>query len=528
MPDTKPYTRTSLLTLPLDIFLNIAVVVGDANITGLVRISWTCTTLHTFIMTNRTLWRSIVQKQLYNELIPEGGRYVLGLFKGPSAFLICCWDLYISPTQHGTRLPTTSLLLPGTGNLERHIVIYAPGCDLLDGSFPFSLEVSPNHGVEISIIRLVTSSLNAPQLGLSAKREWPAGVSLRSLVGEWAIVLNNPDFRSGEGESLWNWKSDRVERLASAPGCSLVTPHGAVVIMDIAAAERGGEPENENDALAFALTSFRMDTITSLESVGPRRNNTVAHDPLALQQDPHSASNIAALKVYWEKQKERDYDPGWISRLILHTAEETIFFIERDLWVSPPPKAWEGRIFCIRPPFEVTSTFMKSLAPNSDEIIDWFTGACTWGSPMVSVSDLSGALHERIARIAGHQLLSVAKRIVLPLLTRPREQEIPSVISESASMLEVQEPHQSSSLVGRGRWSVRGRQEAFDGHMDYPKITFPSRGYDEPYFTRATCVGFCPRSGTWLFWPPPSASQVNPLAIGSKKYSSLVLLKFDL
>ncbi|KAF8287001.1 hypothetical protein DL93DRAFT_1236697 [Clavulina sp. PMI_390] len=593
MSDTKPSTRTSLLTLPLDVFLNIAVVVGDANIIGLTRISWTCTTLHTFIMANRSLWRSIVQKQLYNELIPEsslplsdmsasqlflcatrkyrlfsamsgprdivcrridihlslpdapeysdflvdqmrspqlvpGGRYVLSLFKGPSAFLICCWDLYISPTQHGTRLPVTTLLLPGGGTWERPNITYAPGCNLMDGSFPLSLEVPTNHGVEISIIQLITSGSNAPQLSLSVKREWPSGLSLRSLVGEWAIVLNHADLHTGEGDSLWNWKSDRVERLASAPGCSLVTPRGAVAIMDVASAVQGKGPEDGHNALAFAVTSFHVDTIASLEAVVSRRNNTAIQDSLPLQQDLHPTPNIAVSKIYWAEQEERHPDPGWISRMMLHRAEETKFFIERDVLISPPPRAWEGRIFSIKTPFEVTTTVMTNLPPNSGDIVDWFTGTCSWNSPHSSGSSPSAAIHEGVVKAAGRQLLSAAKRIVRPL-ARPREQGTPSssLVSESTPMLEVQEPLQSSSLVGQGCWSVTGSQEAFQGYIDSPKIMFPSRSYDNLDFKRAACKGFCPRSGTWLFWPPFSAAQVGPLEVASRNYSTLVLLKFD-
>ncbi|KAF8309213.1 hypothetical protein DL93DRAFT_2158521 [Clavulina sp. PMI_390] len=436
------------------------------------------------------------------QLVP-GGRYVVGLFSGASDVLISCWDLYIPPTQRGTRSPVNTMSLPHNDSFKHPIITYAPGRSIQDGSLAFALEAS--------------------------MKQWPRGITLHSLVGDWVMVQ---DYSGHEwhGDYVWHWKTDRVEQLSSAPGRSLVTADGMAATIDTEAGERLEGRIDDNASIALTITSFRVDRPHSLENVVPLENNFLVREPLVLQQTIRPITGLAVSGIYWTQQN-RDISPVCISQSTLYRAEETKFFIECNRWGSSPPRAmraWEGRVFSTNTSFEVTSSSFTSSKPSSSvEAVDWFTGTCFWNPPLSLASNSTPA--ERGIRNIAHQLLSATKNIVRPLNVQARSQETPSssLASEEAPMLDVKEPLISSSLVGRGSWSVAGFYGGFQGYVEPPIIKFPSRSYDSPDFKWGPFRGFCPRSGTWLFWPPYSAFQVGPLPISSQEYTSLVLLKFD-
>ncbi|KAF8304797.1 hypothetical protein DL93DRAFT_2172951 [Clavulina sp. PMI_390] len=482
MQSEEHYAKSSLLTLPFEIFVRI---LGDVDMISLIKLSWvspsriilarlikllaiiqTCKEFNAFVTTERYLWQLVVRKQLYDELIPvgslplsemslpqlfsyatrksrlfdsmrrnydgvncrridihltlpdtpeyfefsmkyllspkllPGGRYILGLIVGDSTSLICCWDLYIPPIQHGTMLPAATLLLPRAKKLLLSRVLCAPGRSLQDRTFPFAVFKATGDHSEIAILQLRTSPVAPPTLNISASRKWNHYVTPTSIVGDWVIIQGLTE--GGESGFVWNWKSNYVEQLSSSPGCVLLTAWGVLALTGTSGPheqqeERGLDASDE--MLGLTIAQFRSHTRYPASGVASLAQGDFAENLLSTQQVSQSASVSAVSSIYSTTGSKAT--SGRIAEPVLHSAEEAIFFIKD---VKSTHEAWEQRMFSIRTPFEVSCSYATGTSRVSVDIIERHTGLCEWSSPhglnFDSSDDSESALAQQFKRDA--------------------------------------------------------------------------------------------------------------------------------
>ncbi|KAF8309212.1 hypothetical protein DL93DRAFT_2085979, partial [Clavulina sp. PMI_390] len=357
---------------------------------------------------------------------------------------------------------------------------------------------------------------------LFVRKKWSSSLMVRAVIGDWVIIRNGHHNRTFD--SIWNWKTDRIWRIKARERCALLAPWGAVALMDVeTATEETKVPRDGDEELSFTITSFLMEAAT-----GTSEQGDVALDLSAKPQILHPPSDCAVSKVYWTPGGKTP--PGWISESRLHGAEETKFFIDRDLWCSPPPRAWESLMFSITAPYKVSS-FAIGAVQRSPYIVDWHTRTCLWDSP--SQLEEEGVRVRPVAKKPLRRLVVATKKLFRFQSGQERARVRSSSLASGGSpVLEPQEPLLSSSLVGEGSWYVIGYQQAYQSDEESVAIQFPTRTYDNysPFSGWSACMGFCPRSGTWLYRPihwsgSQAVSDALPTASGS--YASFTLLKFD-
>ncbi|KAF8304799.1 hypothetical protein DL93DRAFT_418140 [Clavulina sp. PMI_390] len=553
----------SLLTLPTDVFLRM-IDIEDVDVASLIKLSWTCRKLNTYLRNSRSLWHMIVQKQLYNELIPNGslplsemtasqllscatrklrffhsirqsrdvycrridvhlsisdgpeyshfsvdelqsaklvpgGRYILGLLKGPGSLLICCWDIYIPPTRHGTLLPVTTLLLPNTGTFSFFMITYAPGRSIQDGTFPFALLKMVAGHSEISVLQLNTSLPQAPYFSLVVTREWGRDMMPSSVVGDW---------------------------LLSDPRCAMVTPWGIIALLEVnTTVGQPAEDGNHSETLALTVTPFRVGTNIPMGPTAPLKTDNLAQDHIVIPEVSHSSLTFPTSRIY--STAGAKYTLGLVGEQVMHSARESRFFIEDIRWFPPPYKAWEQRRFSIDYPFKLSCSYAATTSRNPADITEWHTGLYHWDSPSRSKLSASGRPRKPAVRRFFSATEKIFRRQAAGFHTPvPQDTPSPPPVPNGGAIIEPQETSLTSSLVDEGDWSADGYQTAYSGYDDLPPIHFSARTYDGRSLIGALQIDFCARSGKWLYIRP-TYSERRPLPASSGKCLTLVILKFD-
>ncbi|KAF8309191.1 hypothetical protein DL93DRAFT_2158507 [Clavulina sp. PMI_390] len=493
MQSDGPYTKRSLVSLPFEIFVRI---LGEVDMISLIKLSWTCKEFNAFVTTDRYLWQLVVQKQLYNELIPLGSlplsemslfqlflcatrksrlfHYIrqnregvncrridihLSLPDGPEYFEFHIERLHSPKLVPGGRYilghlagRSTSLIccwdlhMPPTQNGTM-----LPAATLL----PPRTEESPLHGIlpspgrslqdgtfpfaaynktsEIAIFQLHTPPTSAPTLNIAAIRKWGRYCTPTSIVGDWVIIQGDP--QGGEGDFIWNWKIDHVEQLSSAPGCALLTSWGVLAPIDISLIpEQPEEQDASNETLSLTIRPFRLESTKPVSGTASVEQNQSVERPSATRQISQSPSASVVSSIYSTTGTKTTF--GHVAKSILHSADEARFFIDEARHAD---KAWEQRMFSIQTPFEISCSDATGTSQDPVDFIEWHNGLCEWGSPSGLPLDVRGR-----AETALNQSFLEIETLSRPETIRhtPAIYGLPScsVVPKYGAILEPQEP----------------------------------------------------------------------------------------
>ncbi|KAF8309192.1 hypothetical protein DL93DRAFT_2231073 [Clavulina sp. PMI_390] len=548
-------TNTSLLGLPIDVFLHIFEI-GSVDIASLIRLSWTSRDYYRSIMSNRSLWHLIALKQFRNELIFETsfplsemtthqlfecatrkGR-LAHLMKFPEPITCRRVDVHLAIPPEFSHAPQTGsimdslsapILLRGgryiVGMLLRskhpiiccwdlHAALTDNGTMLPAATFtlPFvdtellsSIVYAPRcslqdgsfpFGLQDSTGQIHALQFHAPLLGAPhfshvSTIHQPITFNLESVVGDW-IALRQPWQLGQPPESrFWNYKKNII---VSHPSPRYVMMASGRVVAITASI-------HENVDITFT-TLMAGSSASQLEASARPREEDLLQTPVFIHPEPGPSFTATVPRTVQGVSLDPIEPSQMDCKPVLFNAEEVLIILEggrNSPFLINVNKRWS---FSIKEPFQIACVHETGVpSTNPAGIPEWLPDLWVWSSPIQSSNNLDAQTAEARSR-------SLPPDVSMPNLSptlEPRE----LILSPSPAPL--------------GSWSVTAEQGRIASIVP-PTIQFPARAYDETSHT-PHLVGFCPRSGIWAYQLSPPVNPVPPTS--SQVYVSFALVKFD-